>query len=173
MYLDHDNFVFRSLYPGDLVGFTRKPLFLIVDSHNSTVFHQLPRLFGQPLVVLMSPQDTPAAFQGNTKKNSRGPQKSRVNNWFFTLKNNISSTVFNTFSDAQHNGSLFTLFLHSPLTAFCYICNVLDIPIHHWERSQSYIDRFVTEASRLFTRSRIGKSSYKIPEWRHTSLNPS
>nr|CAD7397181.1 unnamed protein product [Timema cristinae] len=55
----------------------------------------------------------------------------------------------------QHNGSLFTLFLHSPLTAFCFICNILNVPIHHWERCQSYIDRFVTEASRLFTRCRI------------------
>lgn len=60
-------------------------------------------------------------------------------------------------TDQQHNGSLFTLFLHSPLTAFCFICNILNVPIHHWERCQSFIDRFVTEASRLFGRSRIGK----------------
>lgn len=60
-------------------------------------------------------------------------------------------------SDLQHNGSLFTLFLHSPLTAFCYCCNLTSIPIHHWERCQSFVDRFVTEASRLFTRSRVGE----------------
>ncbi|XP_039287520.1 protein SCAI isoform X1 [Nilaparvata lugens] len=60
-----------------------------------------------------------------------------------------------TFQDQHHNGSLFTLFLHSPLTAFCFICNILSVPIHHWERCQSFIDRFVTEASRLFARSRI------------------
>lgn len=30
-----------------------------------------------------------------------------------------------------------------------------DVPIHHWERCQSYVDRFVTEASRLVTRCRI------------------
>lgn len=60
-------------------------------------------------------------------------------------------------SDQQHNGSLFTMFLHSPLTAFCYCCNLTSIPIHHWERCQSFIDRFVTEASRLFTRSRVGE----------------
>ncbi|KAL0279960.1 UNVERIFIED_CONTAM: hypothetical protein PYX00_001400 [Menopon gallinae] len=110
----------HCLYPGDLYPFTRKPFFFIIDSDNSFVFQHFPRYFGQPLVVLMSPQDTPQAFQ-----------------------------------DHQHNGSLFTLFLHSPLTAFCYICNILDIPIHHWERCQSYIDRFATEASRLFTRCRI------------------
>ncbi|XP_066997063.1 protein SCAI isoform X2 [Anabrus simplex] len=113
----------HCLYPGDLYPFTRKPFFVIVDSDNSFVFQHIPRYFGQPLVVLMSPQDIPPAFQ-----------------------------------DQQHNGSLFTLFLHSPLTAFCFICNILNIPIHHWERCQSYIDRFVTEASRLFTRCRIDSS---------------
>ncbi|XP_044734117.1 protein SCAI [Chrysoperla carnea] len=113
----------HCLYPGDLYPFTRRPLFVIVDSDNSFVFQHIPRYFGQPLVTLMSPQDTPPAFQ-----------------------------------DQQHNGSLFTLFLHSPLTAFCFCCNLVNIPIHHWERCQSYIDRFVTEASRLFTRSRMEPS---------------
>ncbi|PSN33551.1 Protein SCAI [Blattella germanica] len=107
----------------DLYPFTRKPFFIIVDSDNSFVFQHVPRYFGQPLVILMSPQDIPPAFQ-----------------------------------DQQHNGSLFTLFLHSPLTAFCFICNILNIPIHLWERCQSFIDRFVTEASRLFTRCRIDAS---------------
>ncbi|XP_046681548.1 protein SCAI [Homalodisca vitripennis] len=110
----------HCLYPGDLHPFTRKPFFIIVDSDNSFVFQHIPRYFGQPMVVLMSPQDIPPSFQ-----------------------------------DHQHNGSLFTLFLHSPLTAFCFICNILNVPIHHWERCQSFIDRFVTEASRLFGRSRI------------------
>lgn len=30
-----------------------------------------------------------------------------------------------------------------------------DVPIHHWDRCQGYIDKFVTEASRLVTRCRI------------------
>lgn len=60
-----------------------------------------------------------------------------------------------SFQDYQHHGSLFTLFLHSPLTAVCYICNVGDVPIHHWERCQGYVEKFVTEASCLFTRCRV------------------
>lgn len=91
------------------------------------------------MVILMSPQDVPTAFQ-----------------------------------DMQHHGSLFTLFLHSPLTALCYVCSVGDVPIHHWERCQGYVDRFITEASRLVTRCRIdeieqnigfigGSSSYPVP----------
>ncbi|XP_065352751.1 protein SCAI isoform X2 [Cloeon dipterum] len=110
----------HCLYPGDLYPFTRRPLFLVIDSDNSFVFQHMPRYFGQPLVILMSPQDIPAPF-----------------------------------IDHQHNGNLFTLFLHSPLTAFCYICNIMTVPIHLWERCQTFIDRFVTEASRLFTRCRI------------------
>uniref|UniRef100_A0A182PLV3 Protein SCAI n=1 Tax=Anopheles epiroticus TaxID=199890 RepID=A0A182PLV3_9DIPT len=110
----------HCLYPGDLYPYTRRPLFIIIDSDNSFVFQHIPRYFGQPLVILMSPQDIPANYQ-----------------------------------DLQHHGSLFTLFLHSPMTAMCYICNVGDVPIHHWERCQSYVDRFVTEASRLVTRCRM------------------
>lgn len=62
----------------------------------------------------------------------------------------------------QHNGSLFTLFLHSPLTAFCLICNILTVKMHLWERANSYVDRFITEASRLFTS--------KVKPGKHTTL---
>ncbi|XP_023244550.1 protein SCAI-like, partial [Centruroides sculpturatus] len=109
----------HCLFPGDLYPYTRKPLLLIVDSDNSHAFQHIPRYFGQPVVVLMSPEDVPAAFR-----------------------------------DQQHNGSLFTLFLHSPLTALCFICNIVDIPITLWEKGQSHMDRFMSEASRLLTRSR-------------------
>lgn len=54
----------NCLYPGDLIPFMRKPLFLIVDSDNSWVFQSVPILFGQPLVILMSPQDVPSQYQG-------------------------------------------------------------------------------------------------------------
>ena len=53
-----------SLHPGDLHPFTRRPFFLVVDSDNSSAFKTIPKLFDQPLVVLMSPQETPASFQG-------------------------------------------------------------------------------------------------------------
>ncbi|XP_012256360.1 protein SCAI [Athalia rosae] len=113
----------HCLYPGDLYPFTRKPLFVVVDSDNSFVFQQIPRYFGQPLMVLMSPQDTPP-----------------------------------TLRDLRHGGSLFTLFLHAPLAAFCLICNVGSLPVHHWDRCQTYVERFLVEASRLVTRSRCETS---------------
>lgn len=54
----------HCLYPGDLYPFTRRPLFIIIDSDNSFVFQHIPRYFGQPLVILMSPQDVPPGYQG-------------------------------------------------------------------------------------------------------------
>jgi Protein SCAI len=54
----------HCLYPGDLYPYTRRPLFIIIDSDNSFVFAHIPKYFGQPLVILMSPQDVPSNFQG-------------------------------------------------------------------------------------------------------------
>ena len=66
---------------------------LIVDSNNSLAFKAIPRLFGQPLLVLMSPEEIPQPFH------------------------------------EQHKGSLFTLFLHCPLTALCLISNIIEMPV--------------------------------------------
>eukprot|EP00092_Neocalanus_flemingeri_P003583 GFUD01003843.1.p1 GENE.GFUD01003843.1~~GFUD01003843.1.p1 ORF type:complete len:573 (+),score=133.56 GFUD01003843.1:138-1856(+) len=65
-----------------------------------------------------------------------------------------------TFQDHAHKGSLFTLFLHSPLSAFCFVTNIVDVPIHLWDKCLAYIDRFITEASRLLTRCRGVDPSY-------------
>jgi len=65
-----------------------------------------------------------------------------------------------TFQDHAHRGSLFTLFLHSPLSAFCFVTNIVDIPLHLWDKCLAYIDRFITEASRLITRCRGVDASY-------------
>ena len=64
-------------------------------------------------------------------------------------------------SDNAHKGSLYTLFLHSPLSAFCFVTNIVDIPIHLWDKCLAYVDRFMTEASRLITRCRgVGEYLY-------------
>ncbi|ELU10092.1 hypothetical protein CAPTEDRAFT_93181 [Capitella teleta] len=59
-----------------------------------------------------------------------------------------------TLQDQHQKGNLFTLFLHSPLMAFCYICNIVDIPVAVWDKCHAQVDRFTCEASKLFTRSR-------------------
>ena len=69
-------------------------------------------------------------------------------------------------TDHAHKGNLYTLFLHSPMSAFCFVTNVVDIPIHLWDKCLAYIDRFMTEASRLITRCRgVGKSMKQNKCW--------
>ncbi|XP_032162555.1 protein SCAI isoform X5 [Mustela erminea] len=53
----------HCLHPGDLYPFTRKPLFIIVDSSNSVAYKNFTNLFGQPLVCLLSPTAYPKALQ--------------------------------------------------------------------------------------------------------------
>ncbi|XP_033108155.1 protein SCAI-like [Anneissia japonica] len=53
----------HCVHPGDIYPFTRKPLFLIVDSPNSHVFKGIPNLFGQPVIILMSPVALPLTLQ--------------------------------------------------------------------------------------------------------------
>ncbi|XP_037525158.1 protein SCAI isoform X3 [Rhipicephalus sanguineus] len=115
----------HCLYPGDLYPYTRKPLFLIMDSDNSHVFQHMPRFFGQPLVALMSPEDVPPAFH-----------------------------------DQQHKGNLLTLFLHSPLTALCFVCHVVDVPVSLWDKALGHLNRFMAEASRVLIRSRSIDPAY-------------
>ena len=108
------------LHPGDLFVFLRKPLCLVVDSDNARAFEHLPRLFGQPMLVLMSPEEAPPPFQ----------------------------------QQQQQHGSLFTLFLHCPLTALCLISNIIEMPLQIWDKAQIGVDRFLLEAGRLLMRSR-------------------
>ena len=129
----------NCLYPGDLQPFTRRPTFLVVDSDNSSAFANVPHHFDQPLVVLMSPQEVPPSFRG-------------IITFIIILLHCIP--YFSLFTDNAHKGSLYTLFLHSPLSAFCFVTNIVDIPIHMWDKCLAYIDRFLTEASRLLTRTR-------------------
>ncbi|XP_050361163.1 protein SCAI [Nymphalis io] len=58
------------LYPGDLQPFTRKPLFIIVDSDNSHAFKQISRTFGLPLLVLMSPLTLPTTLRDRSNQGS-------------------------------------------------------------------------------------------------------
>ena len=62
---DYYKYIFNfSLYPEDLIPFTRKPLFVIVESHNSEIFQSIPNVFNQPLICLMSPTKLPEHLNG-------------------------------------------------------------------------------------------------------------
>jgi hypothetical protein len=58
----------HCIYPGDIYAYTRKPLFLIIDSPNSAAFQNFPHLFGQPFVSFLSPTKLPQMFQENSFK---------------------------------------------------------------------------------------------------------
>ncbi|KAI9281116.1 hypothetical protein BY458DRAFT_553021 [Sporodiniella umbellata] len=88
----------HSLHPADLIPYTRKPLFLIVDSDHSTGFRTIPTIFDQPLMCLMSPEEYPSSVQ-----------------------------------DKSEIGSLFTLFLHTPLLGFCSVADIGNLEQHKWD----------------------------------------
>ena len=69
--------------------------------------------------------------------------------------------------DQHQKGNIFTLFLHSPLMAFCYISNIADIQVSAWNKCQVQVDKFISEASKLLSRSRtLGEKLYGIFEYK-------
>uniref|UniRef100_A0A5K3F380 Protein SCAI n=1 Tax=Mesocestoides corti TaxID=53468 RepID=A0A5K3F380_MESCO len=109
----------HCIHPGDLYPYTRRPLFLIVDSDNSSAFKHVHSLFGQPLVALLSPETVPEGVASQRRK-----------------------------------GSMFTLFLHCPLTAYLHICGLSSISLKTWERGQSIVNSFMGECYRILLRAR-------------------
>jgi len=64
-------------------------------------------------------------------------------------------------ADQHQKGNIFTLFLHSPLMAFCHIVNIVDVPVSLWDKCLTVVDKFIADASRLLSRSRtLGKSQH-------------
>ncbi|VDN14670.1 unnamed protein product [Dibothriocephalus latus] len=57
-----------SIHPGDIYPYTRKPLFLIVDSNNSSGFKNFQSLFGQPVVTLLSPETVPTRIEDQRER---------------------------------------------------------------------------------------------------------
>ncbi|ORY03197.1 hypothetical protein K493DRAFT_311822 [Basidiobolus meristosporus CBS 931.73] len=53
------NALTHCLHPEDILPFTRKPLFLIVDSNNSQAFKNIWTPFNQPFMCLLSPAECP------------------------------------------------------------------------------------------------------------------
>ncbi|XP_034073786.1 protein SCAI [Gymnodraco acuticeps] len=109
----------HCLHPGDLFPFTRKPLFVIVDSTNSKSYKHFTNLFGQPLVCLLSPTVYPKSVQ-----------------------------------DQCQRGSLFTLFLYSPLLAFSSVCGLSSVHRGLWERAQEFLHKIYHDIGQMITRSR-------------------
>ncbi|KAB1200552.1 histone H3.3 [Morella rubra] len=94
----------NNLYPGDIIPFTRRPLFLIIDSDNSHAFKAgLSKLLYDLLVY--SRAVLHGAERGETAALFLSPLR----------------PAFKNPSDAEisQNGSQFTFFLTAPIPAFC------------------------------------------------------
>ena len=122
------------LYPEDLLVYTRKHLFLIVDSDNSAAFEvcsflsvlvrsradllqNIPSVFGKQTVCLMSPRKRPV-LDSESEEGSR-------------------------------SGNLFTLFLCDPLPAFCYVMNKCELSKDTYKRACEKTEEFLAEILQL------------------------
>lgn len=56
--------------------------------------------------------------------------------------------------NSRHRGNIFTLFLHCPLTAFCFVCGLGTVELKTWDKARGILDAFLTECYRILTRSR-------------------
>uniref|UniRef100_A0A3B4VAC5 Suppressor of cancer cell invasion n=1 Tax=Seriola dumerili TaxID=41447 RepID=A0A3B4VAC5_SERDU len=108
----------HCLHPGDLFPFTRKPLFVIVDSSNSTAYKSLYFMMSShcmSLTCALSPLTCP---------------------------------------DQSQRGSLFTLFLYSPLLAFSSVCGLNSVRRGLWDRAQEFLRKVYRDIGQMITRSR-------------------
>ena len=128
----------HTIFPGDLYPFLRKPLFLIVDSNHSVAFQNMPNLFGQPFLSLLSPIKLPTTFHGNTEIE------------IFIGKDRLFVVL-----DYQNKGSLLTLFLTSPVFAFCFVCHLNDFTTEQWNLCQEHIKKILMEITKLFLKSKL------------------
>ncbi|KAJ3099341.1 hypothetical protein HDU97_003266 [Phlyctochytrium planicorne] len=94
----------HCLHSSDLLPFSRKPLFLIVDSNNSTAFKNFTKVFNQSILILMSPVEYPSSVK-----------------------------------DTTQIGSLFTLFLHSPVKAFSFVSDIADLTAETWKKCTTIV----------------------------------
>jgi hypothetical protein len=60
----------NAIYLADLLPFTRRPSFLVIDSEASAAFNPQRSPFGQPLVCLLAPQRTPPEFADVARQGS-------------------------------------------------------------------------------------------------------
>lgn len=87
------------LYPTDILPFTRRPLFIVIDSDNSSMFELIHgQEKGEPAAVLLSPIRQPSVEHGFSLDSSSSHHRS--------------------------GGSFFTFFLTAPFLAFCQLVNI-------------------------------------------------
>jgi hypothetical protein len=88
--------------------------------------------------------------------------------WRNDRKGVLKCLSFNSLLDAIRKGNLFTLFLHNPLVAFLYICNIANVQVELWEQCCQQLRGFEGEWVRLFTKlSKVIGKNMIISLWIH------
>ncbi|ESQ53262.1 hypothetical protein EUTSA_v10024726mg [Eutrema salsugineum] len=117
----------NNLYPGDLIPFTRKPLFLIIDSDTSRAFKVLNGAErGEPVALLLSPLKP-------------------------SLENPSADDTL------ALNGSQFTFFLTAPLQAFCQMLGLSnsDADPEVYDEAESILSASFSEWETILLTSRV------------------
>ncbi|KAL0905332.1 hypothetical protein M5K25_023744 [Dendrobium thyrsiflorum] len=105
----------NSLYPCDLIPFTRKPLFLIIDSNNSHAFKA-----GVGVV------DVAIGLVANMNV-IHGEEKGETMAMLLSPTSQAPATGATSESSRNQNISQFTMFLTAPVQAFCILLGVSGI----------------------------------------------
>ncbi|XP_010238217.1 protein SCAI isoform X2 [Brachypodium distachyon] len=107
----------NCIYPCDLIPFTRRPLFLVIDSSVSSTF-----------------------------KSIHGTEKGEATAMLLSPSSRSSSVGFSGDSTRQ-SGSQFTMFLTAPLQAFCFVIgnNGLDIDRDFYNKAEELLSLSLNE----------------------------
>ncbi|KAK6775106.1 hypothetical protein RDI58_026107 [Solanum bulbocastanum] len=110
----------NNLYPGDLIPFTRRPLFLIIDSDNSDAFKadDTRKNFGLSQLLM----DINLAYCSNQNTVLHGAERGEKSALFLSP---LRPSFKNPGTDVTQTGSQFTLFLAAPLQAFCQLVGLV------------------------------------------------
>ncbi|MQL70536.1 hypothetical protein Taro_002830, partial [Colocasia esculenta] len=115
----------NCLYPSDLIPFTRRSLFLIIDSDNSRAFKADQSL---QLVESDCYLSTIVLY---------GAERGEIPVLLLSPERSISQSPSST--DLTSNGSMFTYFLASPLQAFCQLVGLSDIDPETYNSSETIL----------------------------------
>ena len=65
--------------------------------------------------------------------------------------------------DYQNKGSLFTLFLTSPIFAFCFVCHLNELTNDQWNLCQEQVNKIIFEITKIFLKSKlVGKATFVV-----------
>lgn len=67
-------------------------------------------------------------------------------------------------SDQCQRGSLFTLFLYSPLLAFSSVCGLNSVRRGLWDRAQEFLSKVYNDIGQMITRSRTIGTVAHLPQ---------